>query len=200
MPANRVSFDSGVLPASIPDGSQLRFRWAAALDGNLDGWVFGLDDVQLSLFGASGSIFGDFDESGAFGPADIDLLSVAVRDGIDDLAFDTNGDGRVGTEDYDSLLDQANVLLGDTDISSAVDFSDFLALSSNFGQAGGWAAGDFDGNGEVDFPDFLILSENFGTSSAAVAAVPEPSSTWLCLMGLIGLSTWRRRGHLNSIA
>lgn len=195
---NRTTHNSGRIEQAIPEGARIRLRWKAGEDAT-EGWVFGLDDVQLSLFGDAASIFGDFDRSGAFDAADIDLLSAAVRDDIDDLIFDTNGDGRVGAADYDSLLDQANVLFGDADTNNEVDFSDFLALSNNFGEAGGWAEGDFDGSGVVDFPDFLVLSENFGTTAVAVA-VPEPGSTWLCLMGLIGLSTWRRRGHLNSIA
>lgn len=53
---------------------------------------------------------------------------------------------------------------GDTDENGIVNFADFLTLSDNFGQPGGWADGDFDGDGFVGFSDFLILSTNFGNS------------------------------------
>jgi hypothetical protein len=48
--ANREVFDSGVVEAQIPAGSRLRFRWAPDFDGQTNGWVFGIDDVSLSLF------------------------------------------------------------------------------------------------------------------------------------------------------
>ncbi len=50
---------------------------------------------------------------------------------------------------------------GDID---AVDFSDFLALSTHFGKLvdAVWEEGDFDGDGNVSFSDFLILSTNYG--------------------------------------
>jgi hypothetical protein len=49
--ANRVHFNSGILLESIPAGAQLRFRWAAALDGNSDGLVFGIDNFSVSTLG-----------------------------------------------------------------------------------------------------------------------------------------------------
>ena len=48
--ANRAPFDSGVVTAAIPEGSRLRNRWAADAEAQSDGWVFGLDNVSLSLF------------------------------------------------------------------------------------------------------------------------------------------------------
>jgi|GEM_PF-5192719 len=53
---------------------------------------------------------------------------------------------------------------GDADSSGAVDFADFLVLSSNFEQVTDalWADGDFNGDRNVDFADFLLLSAAFG--------------------------------------
>lgn len=53
---------------------------------------------------------------------------------------------------------------GDTNGDRQVDFSDFLALSANFGTQvdGAFADGDFTGDGFVSFEDFLILSARFG--------------------------------------
>jgi hypothetical protein len=49
--ANRVHFNSGILLEAIPADAQLRFRWAAALDGNSDGLVFGIDNFSVSTLG-----------------------------------------------------------------------------------------------------------------------------------------------------
>ena len=59
-----------------------------------------------------------------------------------------------------------HLLDGDANQDGAVDFTDFLALSANFGKKADavWADGDFDGNGNVEFADFLVLSENFSVS------------------------------------
>ena len=48
--SNRISFDSGIVPAPIPAGSKLRFRWAPDFDAQTNGWIFGVDNVSLRLF------------------------------------------------------------------------------------------------------------------------------------------------------
>ena len=73
---------------------------------------------------------------------------------------------------------------GDFNGDNEVNFSDFLALSANFGGQGGQAEGDTNCDGEINFTDFLTLSANFGTSTAA-SAVPEPSTA--TLLGMAGL-------------
>ena len=83
---------------------------------------------------------------------------------------------------------------GDTNFDGEVQFDDFLALSANFGEEGGWGQGDFDGDGQVDFLDFLALSANFGGAApAAASAVPEPNAASIALFGLMGLIGFRKR-------
>lgn len=84
---------------------------------------------------------------------------------------------------------------GDLDGSGTVDFADFLVLSGNFGQpAEDHTFGDIDCSGNVDFADFLVLSGNFGkTLKAEAQSVPEPSSAWLGLVGVLALLDIRRR-------
>lgn len=55
-------------------------------------------------------------------------------------------------------------LPGDTDGDGAVNFSDFLALQSNFGVPGSMSQGDFNLDGVVNFTDFLTLQSGFGSS------------------------------------
>ena len=119
---------------------------------------------------------------------------------------DCNGDGVVDAGDLacvdtqdnlNSLLGDLGLLAGDLDGNGDVGFPDFLVLSANFGQAvGSYVDGDIDLSGTVEFPDFLTLSANFGkTASATAAAVPEPSSLMMVLLGVVGLMLRRRVGR-----
>ena len=75
---------------------------------------------------------------------------------------------------------------GDFDGNGNVDFSDFLVLSANFGQdVADHTLGDADCNGTVEFADFLTLSANFGQSASGAQSVPEPSTAWLGLAGVL---------------
>ena len=48
-----------------------------------------------------------------------------------------------------------------------------------------WAMGDFNGDGKVDGSDVTILAGNWQAGvTAAAAAVPEPATLVLILMGL----------------
>ncbi len=83
--------------------------------------------------------------------------------------------------------------LGDLDGSGEVDFSDFLALSTNFGNAvASHQEGDVDCNGTVEFADFLILSANFG-QAVGTSPVPEPNTSALLTLAMIGALTITRR-------
>lgn len=70
----------------------------------------------------------------------------------------------------------ADDLAGDVDGDGLVGFSDFLLLSSNFGNTGEGLPGDLDENGTVDFGDFLILAHFFGASELAQITV-DPVAT-----------------------
>ena len=178
--ANRVSYENGLLPATIPSGASLRIRWRADVANTTEGWLFGLDNVAIGLF-----LRGDFDEDGLITAGDIDLLSAAATEGTHPIEFDVTGDGLVTEHDRESWIRElATSLPGDANLDGKVQFDDFLALSANFGQSGGWSDGDANGSGHVDFADFVLLSSNYQQSNATSAAVPEPSTF------LLGLTAW----------
>jgi len=123
----------------------------------------------------------DFNDDQLVDALDIDLLWSAVSNGSTDTQFDVSGDGTINAMDPEFLVvNVLNTNFGDADLNGHVEFADFLKLSANFGQVGGWADGDFDGNGTIAFADFLQLSGNFG-KTPRVAAVPEPSSSHFLL-------------------
>jgi len=111
----------------------------------------------------SESIPGDFDGSGTVNVADIDLLYAALQENDPSTAFDLNSDEQNDTNDVTQLVEEIiGTRRGDTNLDGFVSFQDFLVLSSNFGQAGGWSDGDFDADGNIGFADFLLLSSFFG--------------------------------------
>lgn len=130
---------------------------------------------------------GDFDGDGALGCADIDELVQNVANATGDLTFDVNSDGLVDAGDVDFWISSLfGTLPADANLDGVVDGSDFIAWSVNKFQAGGgWCGGDFGANGFVDGEDLLIWNNNKFTIADGVHAVPEPSSVFLILCGLI---------------
>ena len=64
-----------------------------------------------------------------------------------------------------------NVLTGDTNGDSKVDFNDLLVLAKNYNGTAGkqWSDGDFNGDGLVNFDDLLSLAKRYNTSLPAPA-------------------------------
>ena len=82
-----------------------------------------------------------------------------------------------------SLLTELGMLPGDLDGMNGVDFSDFLKLSSNFGQQHiAYTEGDINNDGVVGFEDFLVLSDNFGQRLPLLTSVPEPKDSIMSLI------------------
>lgn len=156
---------------------------------NETGYSESIDSVVISFQALIQSgIFGDFDKDGQLRAADIDLLSAAIASGENAPVFDVDGSSTLDALDIAFWVTEIKgSFLGDTDLNGNVEFADFLALSKNFGQPGGWADGDFDGDGDIAFADFLALSTNFGAMSEATAAAPEPDGKTALLFAFLGI-------------
>ena len=106
-------------------------------------------------------------------------------------------------------------LLGDANLDSKVNGTDFNLMATNFNQmvTNGWDEGDFNYDNKVNGSDFVLLAANFNqfASQSAVSAadlaaldafaaangislatVPEPASVGLLLIGGAGLLNRRR--------
>ena len=91
--SNRVSFDSGIVTADIPADAKVRFRWAPDFDAPTDGWVFGLDNVSLSLYSGSNAAMAgpvSVPEPAGMVSAAIALLSICLRRPRSKLATEPN--------------------------------------------------------------------------------------------------------------
>lgn len=191
------TFDAGTI---VADATQMKFTAAVADDDNF----MGEDTERSNVITYYREIDGEevpWDQSSGFA----DLMFTGEFDGTlvpEPVAGDCNGDGVLSAADLDAcgssdLLNESltaqGVLPGDFDANGAVEFADFLVLSSNFGQSGAYSEGNADGTGNIEFADFLILSSNFGQSAGAAAAVPEPSSAFLISLGLCAVACGRRR-------
>ncbi len=110
------------------------------------------------------------------------LVADCNRDGVVDV-LDVNCASHVGSRELaEAILEEMGSLPGDLNGDGTVEFSDFLVLSANFGQAGQYTDGDIDWSGTVDFPDFLTLASNFEASRAMASTIPEPSGFVLLAM------------------
>ena len=104
-------------------------------------------------------------------------------------------------------IEIAYTLLGDANLDGTVNAEDFTPFSHNLGQPGGWDQGDFNYDGTVNAEDFTPFSHNLNQSASlaaeagvlesadglSLANVPEPASTGLLILGVIGVVGKRRR-------
>jgi len=132
-------------------------------------------------------LIGDFSGDDVLDVADIDLLGRAIQMGSVHPQYDLNRSGAVDLEDHAYWVSDLNrTWMGDANLDGNVNFADFVALADHFGGPGGWGQGDFNADGTVQFPDFAILASNYGmTSTAVAAAVPEPCSAVLLMIGVL---------------
>ena len=68
---------------------------------------------------------------------------------------------------FSAVIDPMPELAGDVNSNGIVDFPDFVIVSNNFNQPGGFTReqGDLTGDFSVNFEDFVVLSNAFGNTS-----------------------------------
>lgn len=135
---------------------------------------------------------GDFDRSGHFNVADIDLLSFAVRNETELHNSDLNKDGSVDQSDRQYWLhDLAHTYFGDANLDGEFNSTDFVVVFDAGEYEDGievnstWATGDWNGDGEFDSGDFISAFQDGGYETGPrveVANVPEVNSTWFFLL------------------
>lgn len=97
--------------------------------------------------------------------------------------------GHVEYGDFGTPDGTTTRLAADFNNDGMVGLADFDILKNNFGGPGDENTGDATDDGQVGLADFDVLKSTFGN----VAAVPEPSTVVLALLGALGLIGFARR-------
>lgn len=108
-------------------------------------------------------------------------------------------DEELSASDIREIMDSPSMLppgdVGDFNGDGTVDNADFTVLASNFNSTflltESYSKGDFDLNARVNMADFWAFRAVLNAPAGA-AAVPEPSTAWLALLGLAAMSFLRR--------
>ena len=154
-------------------------------------------DWLLGNTGGTGPVC-DFDANMVCDVVDMDLLLDNL--GSDDLTYDVNNDGSVTLGDRDEWLtlagqeNGADYVTGDTDFNGQVNSGDLnnLGLAWQSTDNPGWGNGDFNGDDIVNAPDLNEIGINWLHGVAAAAAVPEPATSALLMIALLGVLGLRR--------
>lgn len=139
--------------------------------------------------------FGDFDNSGDFDLADVEILSNQIRNENHSPCFDLTEDGLVNVDDLVDLVEnRAERKLGDADFNGTVDADDYETWNENkLTTDSTWATADFNADGVTDGTDFNIWNANKAIVPPANSSVPEPSATSLFGLGWLLALTQRKR-------
>jgi hypothetical protein len=164
-----------------------------AIDGgdNVAGFF---DYVYVTTSGVS-VVPGDFDGNGILDALDIDALTAASASGENQSQYDLNNDGLVNVADVNAWItggDVYNSYSGDANLDREFNSGDlvtlFVAGKYETGNPAVWTEGDFNGDGIFNTGDFVTALSGGGYEvgpRTAVAAVPEPASATLLLLGLL---------------
>ena len=166
-------------PSVSPDGSLVLFARAPAGD------LFGDYDIWLSAGPLVEPVRGDFDGDGQLGIGDLQLLTSAVRDGLNSSEFDLNLDGLADQVDRTIWVEKiAKTFFGDANLDGVFDPSDFVRVfqsgeyEDDVAGNSDWSTGDWDGDGEFNSSDLVIAFQGGGFEQGTrqdLNAVPEPT-------------------------
>ena len=149
-------------------------------------------------------LLGDFDADSELTAADIDILSMALRDGDNSPKFDLDKDGNVNENDRTTWVNSLkNTYFGDSNLDGEFNSSDFVVVFSAGEYEDGvtnnstWVEGDWNGDGDFDSSDFVAAFSSGGYEKGprGVATVPEPTSipSFVALVLVVAACHLRRK-------
>jgi hypothetical protein len=178
------------------------FNLAAGATLEMD--VFGVGNHDLLSVTGEATLAGLIDISlvNGFAPAVGDTFTIlSAAGGLVDAGLSLVGDGMFDfaiVNGTDLVLSIAGGNLGDYNGDGIVDAADYTVWRDSLGSTGPGLVADGNNDGTVDAADYAVWRSNFGNnyisgSVAGNAAVPEPTTIVLMLLGSAALGTCRRR-------
>jgi hypothetical protein len=143
---------------------------------------------------------GDFNNNGILDSGDIDDLTMQSAGGQNPAAYDLNGDQLVNGDDVNVWIsDLYNSYSGDLNLDKEFNSGDLVNMLAagtyETGQPSKWSTGDFNGDGVTNSGDLVtaLAGGGYEQGPKGVAAVPEPSSLALILVGMLAVRCRARR-------
>ena len=140
------------------------------------------------------SVQGDFNHDGLLDADDINMLVSESASGLNNEAFDLDGDKMVNQADVNVWVrDLKHTWLGDANLDGEFNSSDLTAIfqSARFetGEPADWTEGDWTGDMRFDTSDLIAAFQDAGyeTGPRAIAVVPEPSHLAAIGMAILAL-------------
>lgn len=141
----------------------------------------------------------DYNGNGEYDVEDLDLMAQYIADGSD--AGDVDGDGDTDFDDRKMWVDTLQgSYIGDSNFDGVFNSGDLVTVFTpgkyESGEAAGYAEGDWNGDQLFNSGDLVSAFGAGGYDQpprAATAAVPEPASFGLLLLGSLMLGRVRRR-------
>ncbi len=166
-------------------------------------WTF--DALSGSVIFGTGVLRGDFNGNGEIDLGDLDNLTLVSAGNTDPLEYDLTGDGKVDGADVTEWIKAKDIgysWIGDANFDGQFNTGDFVQVLGigKYEQPGAsavWSEGDWNGDGVFGTGDLVAALSDGGYEIGPrtdVAAVPEPSSVLLIVVGLWAfVGTVRRR-------
>ena len=166
--------------------------------------VLSEEEIAQLLVPGGGGIAGDFNGDGVLDNKDIDDLTLQSASMSHPAAYDLNKDALVDSQDIVIWVkDLFGSWIGDADLNDEFNSGDLVTVLSAGTYESDvdsvWSSGDFSGDGRTDSSDLVAALSDGGYElgpRAAVAAVPEPTSVLLTVLGMLGLALHRRHNRV----
>ena len=203
-----VELDDFGLGSEINSSAGFTWQPVVSADWPADGskiYYTGFDSVHgdWEIYEATWSVdqIGDFSADGSFDVDDLNRLTSAIRSGSTHRQYDLDQSGNVDLADREHwVTDLKSTWIGDANLDGEFNSTDFIdvfqAGKYETGEIAHWNEGDWNGDELFDSGDFIAAFQDGGYEMgvrAAVAAVPEPSSLLMILIGMLGVGRIRKR-------
>lgn len=196
---------STAIPAGEDRSLQLRWFWKYNIAAGTE-FLARLrlsDDDVTSLDLTNPNFQFEFTVSGATADFEMFETTIALPDGTEsfDLTFITGAlvaSGVIYIDDISVSLVRTPPLLGDYNVDGIVDAADYIVWRDTLGQSGSGLAADGNGSGTIDEGDYHVWRMHYGETVGSVAgtsanaAVPEPTSRVMLIIGVLAMFFRRR--------